>query len=332
MAVVTQNRFLAQSQSGAQYYDPQVITTNDYYAFGGLIPGRHTQTSAYRLAFNGKENDNELLGEGHLQDYGFRPYLPALGRFFSVDPLASKYPELTPFQFASNTPIAAVDLDGLEGISFSSLVFKSTGLTTVTTKQVEYNVRNAPELLAKEAERHPRTMAVANGTKNLVFGGVGVAGAVGATSTAPVWLVGGALVLGISEAAVGFSQMADAGLNDNFDPTATLHQYQTPVGLVMGHNDSPYAGVGDAVTGFGPGMLTSPKVLDGGLIGALKQAKSDPNLNNTSQAVDAVFDAGGLGGALYDQATKPNKATKSIKASVPEPSTCNMCTEDVELR
>jgi len=31
-----------------------------------------------------------------------------------VDPLTKSYPELTPYQFASNTPIQAVDLDGLE--------------------------------------------------------------------------------------------------------------------------------------------------------------------------------------------------------------------------
>ena len=36
-------------------------------------------------------------------------------RFLSVDPLASNYPMLTPYQFASNTPIVAIDLDGLEG-------------------------------------------------------------------------------------------------------------------------------------------------------------------------------------------------------------------------
>jgi hypothetical protein len=42
------------------------------------------------------------------------PYLPALGRFFSPDPLTQKYPELTPYQFASNTPVVARDLDGLE--------------------------------------------------------------------------------------------------------------------------------------------------------------------------------------------------------------------------
>ena len=35
-------------------------------------------------------------------------------RFLSVDPIGREYPELTPYQFASNTPIQAIDLDGLE--------------------------------------------------------------------------------------------------------------------------------------------------------------------------------------------------------------------------
>jgi hypothetical protein len=43
-----------------------------------------------------------------------RIYDPRLGRFLSVDPIAKQYPELTPYQFAGNTPIWAVDLDGLE--------------------------------------------------------------------------------------------------------------------------------------------------------------------------------------------------------------------------
>ena len=43
-----------------------------------------------------------------------RIYDDRLGRFLSADPLGRKYPELTPYQFASNTPIQAVDLDGLE--------------------------------------------------------------------------------------------------------------------------------------------------------------------------------------------------------------------------
>ncbi|WP_317191637.1 RHS repeat domain-containing protein [Fulvivirga sediminis] len=47
-------------------------------------------------------------------DYGFRIYNPAIGRFLSVDPLTASYPWYTPYQFAGNMPIWAIDLDGLE--------------------------------------------------------------------------------------------------------------------------------------------------------------------------------------------------------------------------
>jgi hypothetical protein len=43
-----------------------------------------------------------------------RIYNPTLGRFLSVDPVSAKFPWLTPYQFASNRPILAIDLDGLE--------------------------------------------------------------------------------------------------------------------------------------------------------------------------------------------------------------------------
>ncbi|WP_299461803.1 RHS repeat-associated core domain-containing protein [uncultured Microscilla sp.] len=74
----------------------------------------NTDFGDYRYGFNGKENDQEW---GKLiQDYGFRLYNPAIGKFLSVDPLSPSYPELTPYQFASNTPVWAIDLDGLEAV------------------------------------------------------------------------------------------------------------------------------------------------------------------------------------------------------------------------
>jgi len=68
----------------------------------------------YRFGYNGKEKINEAYGEGNLYDYGFRIYDPRIGRFLSVDPLAKSYPWYTPYQFAGNKPIIAIDLDGLE--------------------------------------------------------------------------------------------------------------------------------------------------------------------------------------------------------------------------
>ena len=68
----------------------------------------------YRFGFNGKENDNEVKGKGNQQDYGMRIYDPRFARFLSVDPLRKQFPFYTPYQFAGNKPIWAVDLDGLE--------------------------------------------------------------------------------------------------------------------------------------------------------------------------------------------------------------------------
>jgi len=87
----------------------------NYNSFGMLLVGRSWKAgSGYRYGFNGKESDDEVSGNGNQYDYGFRIYNPRLGKFLSVDPLLRKFPELTPFQFASNSPISGVDLDGLE--------------------------------------------------------------------------------------------------------------------------------------------------------------------------------------------------------------------------
>ena len=43
-----------------------------------------------------------------------RIYDPRVGRFLSMDPLTKSYPELTPYQFASNSPVSGIDLDGKE--------------------------------------------------------------------------------------------------------------------------------------------------------------------------------------------------------------------------
>jgi RHS repeat-associated protein len=98
------------------YFQPEVLTAQDYYSGGMSMPGRkYTKpNSGYRYGFNGKENDNDVKGDGNQQDYGMRIYDPRLGKFLSVDPLTKQYPWLSTYHYASNSPIANVDLDGLE--------------------------------------------------------------------------------------------------------------------------------------------------------------------------------------------------------------------------
>ena len=114
------------------HYEADVVSASDYYPFGMQMPGRSFSVGSYRYGFNGKENDNEVKGDGNQIDYGWRVYDPRIGKFLSVDPLQSTYPELTPYQFAGNTPIQAVDLDGRE-IYHYTLFFQTDGKAPILT-------------------------------------------------------------------------------------------------------------------------------------------------------------------------------------------------------
>jgi RHS repeat-associated protein len=68
----------------------------------------------YRYFFNGQEGDNEVFGEAALHSFEYRMHDARLGRFWSVDPLAAKYPWNSTYAFCENTPIWARELEGLE--------------------------------------------------------------------------------------------------------------------------------------------------------------------------------------------------------------------------
>ncbi len=101
------------------YFAAERISATDYSPFGAPLASRSWNGGEYRFGFNGKENDNDIKGNGTQQDYGMRIHDTRLGRFLSVDPLTNKFPMLSCYQFASNTPIQAIDLDGLEAVSVS---------------------------------------------------------------------------------------------------------------------------------------------------------------------------------------------------------------------
>jgi hypothetical protein len=47
-------------------------------------------------------------------DFGFRYYDPAISKFNGIDPLADTYNWLTPYNYAENSPVANIDLWGLQ--------------------------------------------------------------------------------------------------------------------------------------------------------------------------------------------------------------------------
>lgn len=115
------------------------------------MPGRkYSFGNSYHYGFNGKENDNDVKGDGNQYDYGFRIYDPRLGRFLSTDPLFKGYPWNSPYAYAEGDVIRSVDLDGLEKLIVTNTKDKYgrpqsmviTGLRDIQTKQaVDVNLK-----------------------------------------------------------------------------------------------------------------------------------------------------------------------------------------------
>ena len=123
LATVSDKKVGIESNSDGviDYYTAEIVSANDYYPFGMMMAGRKysVANTQYRYGFNGKELDKEVSATT-TYDYGFRIYSPGLGKFLSVDPLMKEYPFYTPYQFAGNTPIQFIDLDGAEPKSRTS--------------------------------------------------------------------------------------------------------------------------------------------------------------------------------------------------------------------
>jgi RHS repeat-associated protein len=78
-----------------------------------VMPGRkYSAGMQYRYGFNGKEEDDEVKGDGNSLDFGARIYDPRLGRWFSPDKMEKDAPSISTYVFVENTPLAAIDPDG----------------------------------------------------------------------------------------------------------------------------------------------------------------------------------------------------------------------------
>ena len=95
--------------------DGDILSYEEYYPFGQTsyyTSSSSIEVSLKRYKYCGKERDEET----GLYYYSMRYYADWLYRFVSVDPLQFEYPELTPYQYASNNSMTMIDLDGAEGV------------------------------------------------------------------------------------------------------------------------------------------------------------------------------------------------------------------------
>ncbi len=90
-----------------------IISYEEYHPFGttSYRSGRtETEVSLKRYKYVGKERDEET----GLYYYGARYYAGWLGRFVSVDALASQFPQFSPFVYSNNNPLRYSDPTGMQ--------------------------------------------------------------------------------------------------------------------------------------------------------------------------------------------------------------------------
>ncbi len=105
----------------------KILEENNYYPFGLQHGSYNTPARDYRpiddarevemvdrnpykYKYNAKEYQDELGLDWY--DYGARNYDTSLGRWNVMDNLSETYSALTPYNYAGNTPVQAIDIDG----------------------------------------------------------------------------------------------------------------------------------------------------------------------------------------------------------------------------
>ena len=91
---------------------PEIIDTNNYYPFGLSHTGGNGLNSSHFGSFNSYKYNGKELQETGMFDYGWRQYLPDLGRWNGIDQLAEAYTSTSPYAYVANNPVSQYDVDG----------------------------------------------------------------------------------------------------------------------------------------------------------------------------------------------------------------------------
>lgn len=94
----------------AKYDQMEVVQQDDYYPFGLTFNHWKDSPPENLYLYNGKEKQKET---GWF-DYGARMYMPDLGRWGVVDPLADQMRRHSPYNYAFDNPVRFIDPDGMK--------------------------------------------------------------------------------------------------------------------------------------------------------------------------------------------------------------------------
>ena len=124
----------------------------NYYPFGMMHNAQsYNVNNIYNYKFNNKE-----LQETGMYDYGARFYMPDIGRWGVVDPLAEKSRRFSTYTYALNNPVMFIDPDGREA-----------ALSGVAAQQAFVNYRNSMPLTDYTLNKETGKVTQVGKTNNL---------------------------------------------------------------------------------------------------------------------------------------------------------------------
>ncbi len=112
----------------------------------------------YEFGFNGKYKDNEVAGIGNTYNFDARMYNSRIARFFSLDPLAKSFSEISPYSFALNSPITFIDEQGEKaGVYFNhknkSIIIKTNVYVARGDNAAKSRAENAASFWNSSSEK-----------------------------------------------------------------------------------------------------------------------------------------------------------------------------------
>jgi RHS repeat-associated protein len=127
------------------------------------------ENTGYRYGFQGQERDDEIKGSGNSINYKYRVHDPRLGRFLSLDPIASEFPWNSPYAFSENRVINSIELEGLEAKlaiaaqGYDANAFNARAAKLKTTNNYEVvKASNGKEVLREMAAATKREGSITN--------------------------------------------------------------------------------------------------------------------------------------------------------------------------
>ena len=244
----------------------------NYFTYSCNIPH-------YRNLFNGQEADNEVYGKGAVLGYEFRQYDARIGRWWSVDPLADKYPGVGPYVFCADSPIVFMDPSGQEaddnldkweynkttgelkwissegGKNHQTVIMKTgKGKDETAYQKIDFN--GPITKMFDPSVFSPKADGTINGGLDVINGGImafsGAAIAVGSEGTAssigyPIF-VAGATQMSFGAKTIAYSLSGDNGIYDQHNMMVDICKSiaNSTIPAIPGMKNQPLKKIGSA--------------------------------------------------------------------------------------